>query len=107
MILAGCQKTVVVGTNARDTGGGAISAHEGHSTLREGHAMGTGSSAAARGQGSVPGSGAPAAPGNAYSPSESNGGRPVGAVSNAAPAAAPVQSAPQQGGGVGSTGPAH
>ena len=71
LLLASCAANV--GTNPQNTGGGAISPYESHSARKQ-DASGTGSSAAARGQGPVPGSGAPNEPGNAQSPTESNGG---------------------------------
>ena len=71
LVLTGC--AAAVGTNDRNTGGGGISPYEGHSARKQ-DASGTGSSATARGQGPIPGSGAPAEPGNVQSPSESNGG---------------------------------
>lgn len=74
--LAGC--AAAVGTSDRDTGGGGISAYEGHSARQQGAASGSGSSAAAREQGAVAGSGAADAPNNAHSASESNGGNTVG-----------------------------
>lgn len=74
VLLAGCGANV--GTNDRNTGGGGISPSEGHSTLVEGRATGTGRSAAQKGQGAVPGSGASDETNNAQSPSESNGGNP-------------------------------
>jgi hypothetical protein len=71
ILLTGCPANV--GTNDRNTGGGGISPYEGHSARKQ-DASGTGSSATARGQGPVPGSGAANEPGNAQSPTESNGG---------------------------------
>ncbi len=71
LALAGCGANV--GTDPQNTGGGAISPYEGHSARKQ-DASGTGMSASSRGQGPVPGSGAPAEPGNIDSPTESNGG---------------------------------
>lgn len=70
--LAGCLPANV-GADPHNTGGGGISPYEGHSARTKG-GTGTGSSATARGQGPVDGTGAPAEPGNVDSPSESNGG---------------------------------
>lgn len=74
--LTGCARGNIVETSPQNTGGGGISAYEGHSARTAG-ASGTGSSSASRGQGAVPDSGAPGEPGNAQSPSESNGGSGV------------------------------
>lgn len=74
--LTGCVRGNIVETSPQNTGGGGISAYEGHSARTQ-NASGTGSSSTARGQGPVPDSGAPAEPGNAQSPSESNGGTGV------------------------------
>jgi hypothetical protein len=71
LALAGCDANP--GPDPHNTGGGGISPYEGHSARTPG-ATGTGSSASARGQGPVEGTGAPAEPGNAQSPTESNGG---------------------------------
>ena len=71
LLLAG--RAANVETNPQNTGGGGISPYEGHSA-RKRDASGTGASAGARSQGPVPESGAPNEPGNAESPTESNGG---------------------------------
>ena len=71
LLLAAC--TPNVETSPQNTGGGGISPYEGHSARKQ-DASGTGASAGSRSQGPVPGSGAPNEPGNAQSPTESNGG---------------------------------
>jgi hypothetical protein len=78
LLLVGCSNTPPPGPE--HTGGGGVTYHEDHSARKQ-DASGTGSSAAAFGQGPVPGSGAAKdEPGNAQSPSESNGGVPAGSA---------------------------
>lgn len=70
--------------NPYDTGGAGITAHEDHSD-RIHSADGTGSSSAAFGAGTVLETGATGETDNAHSPSESNGGQPLGMASASGP----------------------
>lgn len=70
--------------NPNDTGGAGITLHEDH-PARIHSAANTGSSSADFGAGTVLGTGATGETDNAHSPSESNGGQPLGMTNASGP----------------------